>query len=269
VLSCETLRSKSLKLTKRLLGSNRKEIIILSTKENSLRFTRRPANERGIADFGWLKSNHSFSFGQYHDPNHMGYGNLRVINDDLVEGGKGFGQHPHQNAEIFSYVLDGSLEHKDTLGNGSVVGEGGVQYMSAGSGVSHSEFNPSQTHHMQFLQVWLLPDTDNTPPRYETMDIDAAEKDGKLKLFLSRDGREGSMSTQADANVYAATIDGDQEVSIPLATSRKGWVQVASGSIMVNDQSLSKGDGLAIEGEGLLTFSRGNKAEFLFFDLAP
>ena len=242
---------------------------MLTTKTNLLRFTCRPANERGKADFGWLKSNHSFSFGQYHDPRHMGFGNLRVINDDLVEGGKGFGQHPHQNAEIFSYVLDGALEHKDTLGNGSVVGKGGVQYMGAGSGVSHSEFNPSQIRHMRFLQVWLLPDTANTAPRYETMDISAADKDGKLKLFLSRDGREGSISTQADASVYAATLNGDQEVSIPLAISRKGWVQVANGSIRVNDQALSKGDGLAIEGEGLLTFSSGDKAEFLFFDLAP
>jgi len=242
---------------------------MLTTETGSLRFARRPANKRGKADFGWLKSSHSFSFGQYHDPRHIGFGNLRVINDDIVDGGKGFGQHPHQNAEIFSYVLEGALEHKDTLGNGSVVGEGGVQYMSAGSGVSHSEFNPSKTCPMRFLQVWLMPDTANTPPRYETMDISAADKDGKLKLFLSRDGRDGSMSGQADASVYAATLDGDQKASIPLATSRKGWVQVADGSVTVNDHALSKGDGLAIEGDGLLTFSGGNRAEFLFFDLAP
>jgi redox-sensitive bicupin YhaK (pirin superfamily) len=241
---------------------------MLTTKTNSLRYTYRPASERGTADFGWLKSNHTFSFGQYHDPSHMGFGNLRVINDDIVEGGKGFGQHPHQNAEIFSYVLDGALEHKDTLGNGSIVSKGGVQYMSAGSGVSHSEFNPSQTNHMRFLQVWLLPDKANTAPRYDTMDITAADKDGKLKLFLSHDGRGGSISTQADASVYAATLNGGQEVSIPCEKSRKGWVQVANGSIVVNDQKLSKGDGLAIEGEGLLTFSGGNNAEFLYFDLA-
>ena len=242
---------------------------MLTTKTNSLRITCRPANERGKADFGWLKSNHSFSFGQYHDPRHMGFGNLRVINDDLVEGGKGFGQHPHQNAEIFSYVLDGALKHIDSLGNGSVVGEGGVQYMSAGSGVSHSEFNPSEIQPMHFLQVWLLPTAVNTAPRYETMDINAADKDGKLKLFLSRDGREGSMPTQADASVYAANLNGDQEVSATLAASRKGWVQMAHGSLRVNGQTLSKGDGLAIEGEGLLTFSDGNEAEFLFFDLSP
>lgn len=241
---------------------------MLTENNNALQFELRLANERGKADFGWLKSNHSFSFGQYHDRHHMGFGNLRVINDDLVEGGKGFGQHPHQNAEIFSYVLDGALEHKDTLGNGSVVSAGGVQYMSAGSGVSHSEFNPSQTDPMRFLQVWLIPDEVNTAPRYETLDIDATEKDGKLKLFLSADGRDGSMKTQADASVYAATLDDDQEATTILNLSRKGWVQVANGSMSVNGQNLSKGDGLAIDGEGLLIFSDGDKAEFLYFDLA-
>jgi redox-sensitive bicupin YhaK (pirin superfamily) len=242
---------------------------MLTRNPNSLRFEHRLANERGKADFGWLKSSHSFSFGQYHDPRYMGFGNLRVINDDLVDVGQGFGQHPHKNAEIFSYVLNGALEHKDTLGNGSIVAAGGVQYMSAGSGVSHSEFNPSKTDEMRFLQVWLLPDQENTAPRYETMDINSVDKDGKLKLFLSSDGRDGSMRTQADASVYAATLNGDQETSITLSASRKGWVQVADGSVQVNGLNLSKGDGLAIDGEGLLTFSEGNKAEFLFFDLAP
>jgi redox-sensitive bicupin YhaK (pirin superfamily) len=241
---------------------------MLSNSANELKFEHRPANERGKADHGWLKSNHSFSFGQYHDTRHMGFGNLRVINDDQVEGGKGFGQHPHQNAEIFPYVLEGALEHKDTLGNGSVVAAGGVQYMSAGSGVSHSEFNPSQTDPMRFLQIWLIPAQENTAPRYETMDIAAADKTGQLKLFLSHDGRDDSMRTEADASVYAATLDGNQEVSFTLASPRKGWVQVADGSIKVNGQSLSKGDGLAIDGEGLLIFSDGENAEFLFFDLA-
>jgi redox-sensitive bicupin YhaK (pirin superfamily) len=241
---------------------------MLDNKTNSLRFSHRPANERGKADFGWLKSSHSFSFGEYHDPRHMGFGNLRVINDDLVEGGQGFGQHPHQNAEIFSYVLEGALKHKDSLGNGSVVGAGGVQFMSAGSGVSHSEFNPSETEPMHFLQVWLMPSAANTAPRYETMDINTADKDGKLKLFLSHDARKGSMSTQADASVYAAKLTGDQEVSVALTASRKGWVQMASGSMNVNGHPLSKGDGLAIEGEGLLIFRNGNDAEFLFFDLS-
>ncbi|WP_281858121.1 pirin family protein [Litoreibacter halocynthiae] len=230
--------------------------------------TRRPAAERGKADFGWLKSAHSFSFGEYYDPNHMGFGNLRVINDDLVAGGKGFGQHPHKNAEIFSYVMGGALEHKDSMGNGSVVGAGGVQYMSAGSGVTHSEFNPSQTDEMRFLQVWLLPEEQNTKPAYDTIDLSDADKSGKLKLFLSRDGRDGSMTTQADANVYAAKLHGDQSITTDLGAGRKGWVQVADGSLQVNGVALSKGDGLAIEGGGTLTFDAGQDAEFLFFDLA-
>lgn len=237
--------------------------------DTTLRLTHRPAQDRGQADFGWLKSAHSFSFGQYHDPAFMGFGNLRVINDDRVAGGMGFGEHPHQNAEIFSYVMGGALEHKDSMGNGSVVGAGGVQYMSAGSGVTHSEFNPSKTEEMRFLQVWLLPEVGNTAPAYDTMDLTAADKDGQLKLFLSRDGRDGSMKTQADASVYAATLHGDQQITTTLAAGRKAWVQVADGALRVNGVSLSKGDGLAIEGEGQLTFDQGQDAEILFFDLAP
>ncbi|ALI55384.1 pirin family protein [Celeribacter marinus] len=239
------------------------------TTSDTLRLTKRPAGERGKADFGWLKSAHSFSFGQYYDPKHLGFGNLIVINDDLVDGGKGFGAHPHKNAEIFSYVLGGALEHKDSMGNGSVVGEGGVQYMSAGSGVTHSEFNPSQTAAMRFLQVWLLPEVENTPPAYDTIDLTPADKDGKLKLFLSKDGRAGSMTTQADASVFAATLNGDQMITQGLCAGRKAWVQIAGGSVRVNDVILNKGDGLAIDGSGALTFDQGQDAEFLFFDLAP
>jgi redox-sensitive bicupin YhaK (pirin superfamily) len=237
-------------------------------QQDDLSFTVRPAGERGQANFGWLKSAHSFSFGQYYDPNHMGFGNLRVINDDLVAGGKGFGQHPHQNAEIFSYVLGGALEHKDSLGNGSVVSAGGVQYMSAGSGVAHSEFNPSSTDEMRFLQIWLLPATQNTKPAYDTIDLTDDDKSGKLKLFLSRDGRDGSMTTQADASVYAVTLEGGQAISTDLRAGRKGWVQVADGSLNVNGIPLSMGDGIAIEGSGSLTFDQGKTAEILFFDLA-
>jgi redox-sensitive bicupin YhaK (pirin superfamily) len=237
--------------------------------QDTLRLTKRPADERGKADFGWLKSAHSFSFGQYYDPKHLGFGNLIVINDDLVEGGKGFGQHPHKNAEIFSYVLGGALEHKDSMGNGSVVSEGGVQYMSAGSGVTHSEFNPSQTDEMRFLQVWLLPEVENTKPAYDTIDMTPADKNGNLKLFLSKDGRDGSMKTQADASVYAATLNVAQVITQDLPAGRKGWVQVADGSVRVNDVVLNKGDGLAIDGSGTLFFDHGQDAEFLFFDLAP
>jgi redox-sensitive bicupin YhaK (pirin superfamily) len=236
---------------------------------DDLHFKRRPADERGKADFGWLKSAHSFSFGQYYDPKHLGFGNLIVINDDLVAGDKGFGQHPHRNAEIFSYVLGGALEHKDSLGNGSVVSEGGVQYMSAGSGVTHSEFNPSQTDQMRFLQVWLLPEVEDTKPAYGTIELTSADKDGKLKLFLSKDGRDGSMKTQADASVYAAELNAGQAISQNLRAGRKGWVQVAGGSVSVNGITLNKGDGLAIDGSGTLIFDRGQDAEFLLFDLAP
>jgi redox-sensitive bicupin YhaK (pirin superfamily) len=236
---------------------------------DDLHFKRRPADERGKADFGWLKSAHSFSFGQYYDPKHLGFGNLIVINDDLVAGDKGFGQHPHRNAEIFSYVLGGALEHKDSLGNGSVVSEGGVQYMSAGSGVTHSEFNPSQTDQMRFLQVWLLPEVEDTKPVYDTIELTSADKDGKLKLFLSKDGRDGSMKTQADASVYAAELNAGQAISQNLRAGRKGWVQVAGGSVSVNGITLNKGDGLAIDGSGTLIFDRGQDAEFLLFDLAP
>jgi redox-sensitive bicupin YhaK (pirin superfamily) len=237
--------------------------------QDTLRFTRRPADERGKADFGWLKSSHSFSFGQYHDPKHLGFGNLIVINDDAVAGGKGFGAHPHKNAEIFSYVLGGALEHRDSMGNGSVVAEGGVQYMSAGSGVAHSEFNPSQTDEMRFLQVWLQPEVENTKPAYDTVDLTSADKDGKLKLFLSQGGGDGSMTTQADASVYAATLNKSQVITHDLPAGRKGWVQVADGTVRVNEVELNKGDGLAIEGSGTLVFDQGRDAEFLFFDLAP
>jgi redox-sensitive bicupin YhaK (pirin superfamily) len=237
--------------------------------QDNLRFTRRPANGRGQADFGWLKSSHSFSFGQYYDPQHVGFGNLIVINDDAVAGGKGFGAHPHKNAEIFSYVLGGALEHKDSMGNGSVVAAGGVQYMSAGSGVTHSEFNPSKSDEMRFLQVWLLPEVEDTQPAYDTIDLTPTDKDGKLKLFLSRDGRDGSMTTQADASVYAATLKGDQVITYDLPAGRQGWVQIASGSVHVNEIELSKGDGLAIEKAGTLVFDKGQDAEILFFNLAP
>lgn len=240
-----------------------------TTRQGGLTLTVRPAKERGKANFGWLKSAHSFSFGEYHDPEQMGFGNLRVINDDIVAGGKGFGTHPHKNAEIFSYVMGGALEHKDSLGNGSVVIAGGVQYMSAGSGVTHSEFNPSAVKEMRFLQVWLMPAVQNTKPAYDTIDLSDRDKRGKLKLFLSLDGRNGSMKTQADASVYAATLTGEETVNVDLGSGRKGWVQVADGSLHVNGVRLSKGDGLAVSGTGTLTFDQAEAAEILYFDLVP
>jgi redox-sensitive bicupin YhaK (pirin superfamily) len=227
----------------------------------------RPASERGQANFGWLKSSHSFSFGSYRDPKHVQFRNLRVINDDEVAPGQGFGEHPHQDAEIFSYVLEGALEHKDSMGNGSVVTAGGVQYMSAGSGVTHSEFNPSTESRVRFLQIWLLPNITGHAPRYDTLQIDEGEKSGQLKLFLSPDGRDRSIRINADASVYAATLSGDQSVEFTLAEGRNAWVQVAGGSLLVNGQSLKQGDGLAITEAGRLVLSNGEDAEILLFDL--
>ena len=229
----------------------------------------RAAEDRGMADYGWLKSAHSFSFANYYDPAHLQFESLRVINDDRVAGGNGFPMHAHQNAEIFSYVLDGALSHKDSMGNGSTVKAGGVQYMSAGSGVRHSEFNPSKTEEMAFLQIWLLPNVQNEAPRYETMDIAPEEKDGKLRLFLSKDGRERSMRIKADADIYAAALDGAQSVSFDMPEGHKAWVQVARGSVHVNGTSLRRGDGLAVETSGRLEFRDAENAEFLLFDLEP
>lgn len=227
----------------------------------------RPASARGVADHGWLRSAHSFSFADYYDPAHMGFGILRVINDDQVQQGRGFDEHPHQNAEIFSYVLDGALAHKDTMRNSSTVRAGGIQYMSAGAGVRHSEFNPSSDSPVHFLQVWLLPNQRGGEPRYETLDLTPQEKSGKLKLFLSPDGRNGSLAMRADGLIYAGTFDGDQTAETTLADEHKGWVQVARGSVSVNGKRLDVGDGLAILKGGRVLVSGGRDAEILYFDL--
>ncbi len=229
--------------------------------------TRRPANQRGVADFGWLKSAHTFSFGQYHDPEHMNFGALRVINDDLVAGGGGFPTHPHKDAEIFSYVLEGGLAHKDSMGNGSTVMAGGVQYMSAGRGVSHSEFNPSQSEPMRFLQVWLMPEKTGGEPRYDTLDINPEDKRGRLTLFLSPDGQDGSIRTRAKVRVFAATLTGDETIEHDLGETQRAWIQVADGSLYVNGEALGKGDGVGIEGGGTLLLDRGFNAELLLFEL--
>lgn len=226
----------------------------------------RPAEARGKADHGWLRSAHSFSFASYFDPEHMGFESLRVINDDWVAGDGGFPMHPHRDAEIFSYVLKGGLQHRDSMGNGSTVQAGGVQYMSAGSGVTHSEFNPSQDEPMQFLQVWLMPNVDGAKPRYDTLDIAPEDKDGRLALFLSADGRDGSMTIRADADIYAATVNGDQAIDHAMGDGSRGWVQVANGSVTVNGEALRRGDGLAIQDAGRLEFRDGDDAELLYFE---
>ena len=229
--------------------------------------TVRAAADRGKADFGWLKSAHTFSFGNYHDPDHMQFGVLRVINDDAVSGGGGFPPHPHRDAEIFSYVLEGALQHKVSMGNGSTVAEGGVQYMSAGRGVTHSEFNPSKTAPVRFLQVWFIPETSGGDPRYETLFISESEKQGKMKLFLSSDGREGSIQTRAKANVYVAKLNSDDVVEHDLGSVPKAWLQIARGTVHLNNEPLVTGDGVAIEGGGSLVLSEGVDAEVLLFEM--
>lgn len=238
------------------------------TVSGSQHLTIRRAAERGMADHGWLKSAHSFSFAGYSDPEHVRYESLRVINDDTVAPGGGFPTHPHKNFEIFSYVLEGALEHKDTLGNGSVVLAGGVQFMSTGSGVSHSEFNPSAEDPVHFLQIWLIPDQSDVTPRYETLAAADLDKRGKLALILSPDGAQGSIRVQQDARVYAANLDGDEQIEYSTDAHRKLWLQVASGSVSLNGEELKQGDGAALDG-GPVRLDSGKGADVLLFDLAP
>jgi len=227
-----------------------------------------PASRRGRADHGWLKSYHTFSFAGYHNPQMMQFESLRVINEDRVAAGQGFPTHSHRDAEIFSYVIDGVLEHKDTLGNGSRVAAGGIQYMSAGSGVSHSEFNGSADTQVHFLQIWLLPNKTGVTPRYETLQLTDADKRGRLKLFLSGDGRDGSIRVQQDADIYAALLDGDEALRFTPRGERRGWIQVVKGTISVNNQTLRAGDAAAFTDE-TVTINQGEDAEVILFDLAP
>ncbi|MGH8810171.1 MAG: pirin family protein, partial [Noviherbaspirillum sp.] len=192
----------------------------------------RKSDERGLADFGWLHSQHSFSFGHYYDPQHTGFGPLLVINEDRVQPGRGFGAHGHQNMEIISYVLDGALEHKDSMGNGSVLRYGDVQRMSAGTGVRHSEYNPSPTEPVHFLQIWIEPNVVDNAPGYEEKHFDAASKKGCLRLIASPDGRDGSVSIQQDATIYASILNGDDRVEHRLVAGRNGYVHVARGSVV-------------------------------------
>jgi quercetin 2,3-dioxygenase len=230
--------------------------------------TRRAAEERGKSDFGWLDSRHTFSFGEYHDARHMGFRTLRVINDDRVAGGAGFGRHPHRDMEIFSYVLDGALAHQDSLGTGSTVRAGGVQKMSAGTGILHSEFNPSEKEPTRFLQVWILPDRAGHEPSYEDKRFDEDAKRGKLALVGSKDGRDGSITFHQDVAIYASSLAAGQTVSHPLAQGRGAWVQVARGRVDVNGTPLGEGDGAAIEKEPAVTIRGLEDAEILLFDLA-
>lgn len=230
--------------------------------------TIRHRDERGVANMGWLNSNHSFSFGHYFDPAHMGFRALRVINEDRVIPGAGFPTHGHANMEIVSYVLSGALEHKDSIGTGSVIRPGEVQRMSAGRGIRHSEYNASDTEPVHFLQIWILPEANNLAPGYQQADFPATEKRGQLKLVGSRDGREGSVTIHQDVDLYAALLDGEESATLALRPGRHVWVQVARGWVHVNGTLLKAGDGAALTDEEAVTLDRADEAEVLVFDLA-
>jgi redox-sensitive bicupin YhaK (pirin superfamily) len=228
----------------------------------------RRAQERGYADHGWLKSYHSFSFADYFDPRHVEFGALRVINEDRVAPGQGFGTHGHRDMEILSYVLEGALEHKDSLGSGSIIRPGDVQRMSAGTGVRHSEFNPSRTEPAHFLQIWIQPDRAGIAPGYEQKRFEADAKRGRLALIASPDGREGSVTIHQDACVYAGLFDGAERAVHALGAGRRAYVHVARGRVTVNGEVLQAGDALKIAGADEVTLERGMDAEALLFDLA-
>lgn len=229
--------------------------------------TVRKSEERGRANFGWLDSKHSFSFGHYHDPKHMGFGLLRVINDDRVAPGGGFPAHPHSDMEIISYVLEGALEHKDSIGTGSVIRPGDVQRMSAGSGIRHSEFNASKNDPVHFLQIWIIPEKRGLAPGYEQKAFSDAEKRGRLRLIGSRDGRDGSVTIHQDVDLYAALLGEGDAVEHTVAAGRGGWVQVARGIVSVNGEELREGDGVAISTSGHLRIAGHEAAEVLLFDM--
>ena len=227
----------------------------------------RRSDERGHANHGWLDSRHSFSFADYYDPDHMGFGPLRVINEDRVAPAQGFGTHGHRDMEIISYVLDGALEHKDSMGNGSVMSHGDVQRMSAGRGVMHSEYNPSRAEPVHFLQIWIEPNVRGIEPGYEQTRFEPAEKRGRLRLIASPDGADGSVTIHQDARVYAGLFDGGESAELVLPTGRRAYVHVARGSAQVNGQALSAGDALRLADEAAVRIQGGDAAELLVFDL--
>ena len=229
----------------------------------------RRSEERGSANFGWLDSRHSFSFGGYYDPQHMGFGPLRVINEDRVAPGSGFPTHPHRDMEIISYVLDGALAHKDSTGENSVIRPGDVQRMSAGTGVRHSEYNASETQPVHFLQIWILPERQGLKPSYEQKTFSAEEKRGKLRLVGSRDGRDGSVVIHQDVDLYATLLEPGESVSHRMSAGRGAWVQLVDGELTVNDKALRAGDGLSISGTEEIRLEAQGPTEALLFDMGP
>jgi quercetin 2,3-dioxygenase len=230
--------------------------------------TLRKSQDRGYADHGWLKSFHSFSFAGYYDPQHMGFGNLRVINEDRIAPGTGFGTHGHRDMEIISYVLSGELAHKDTLGNIKGIPPGDVQRMSAGRGVMHSEFNHAQDQTTHFLQIWIEPNVTGIEPSYEQKSFAAADKRGKLRLVAAPDGAQGAVTIHADAKMYAGLLDGAERATLALDPQRQAYVHVVRGELAVNGKPLATGDAAKLQGETELTLSDGRNAEVLVFDLA-
>ncbi len=234
---------------------------------NASDITVRPADDRGAADHGWLKSRFTFSFADYHDPRHMGFRTLRVINDDRVAPGMGFGTHPHRDMEIFSYVLEGTIEHKDSMGNGRQLKPGQIQLMSAGSGVTHSEFNPSCDEELHLLQIWIRPRERGIQPRYTEWHPAPAHDDAPKVLVISPDGREGSATIMQDADIYRIRLNPGQTVSHELKAGRGAWLHVAKGSLEFNRVKLDGGDGASTEKPGILTFTALQPTEALLFDL--
>lgn len=230
--------------------------------------TLRPSNKRGHANHGWLDSYHTFSFANYYDPNHMGFRALRVINEDRVQPGRGFGTHSHRDMEIITYVLEGAVEHKDSLGNGAIVTPGEVQRMSAGTGIMHSEFNPSQTEPVHFLQIWILPDQQGLQPSYEQRAFELEQRQGKLRLIAAKDGRDGAVTIHQDVDLYSAVLQPGDRVSHQLQPNRYGWLQVAQGAASLNGYALKAGDGVAVSQAESLSINTDSGAEILLFDLA-
>ncbi|CCQ58558.1 MULTISPECIES: pirin family protein [Crocosphaera] len=231
--------------------------------------TVRPSQARGHANFGWLDSKHTFSFGSYYDPNYLGFGNLRVINEDRVKAGQGFGPHGHRDMEIITYVLDGALEHRDSMGHGSVICPGDVQRISAGSGIAHSEFNASKTDSVHFLQIWILPNTKGLEPNYEEKHFTLAQKQGQLRLVASGDGRNDSIKIHQDVDLYAAVLKEGDRLNYAVNSNRSLWLQVARGSVTINGKTVNSGDGIAITQEPKIALiATSNDTEILLFDLA-
>jgi redox-sensitive bicupin YhaK (pirin superfamily) len=230
--------------------------------------TLRKSQDRGYADHGWLKSHHSFSFADYYDPAHMGFGNLRVINEDRIAPGTGFGTHSHRDMEIVSYVLDGAIGHKDSIGNGASIVPGEVQRMSAGTGIAHSEYNHAADKTTHFLQIWLLPDRQGIAPSYEQKVFADAEKRGRLRLVASPDGRDGSVTIHADASMYAGLFSNDERAELALDPKRLAYVHLVRGELHANGQALQAGDAARLDGESRLVLDHGRNAEVIVFDLA-